>query len=143
MPPLALVFAASSNNLEFSTLLRALVENIKLVLRVVFHPAKKRAWICASCDSLASPTCSLARAYFSSAVASGSSPAPECCCCRSWLLAREARATAWAKVLGCGLATGGAVRAAWASAAVVAVERSWIFSLTLRPRSVMFSRMLV
>ena len=50
---------------------------------------------------------------------------------------------AWAKVFGCGLEVGGATRAAWASAGVVAVERRWIFSVTLRPRSFKFSRMLL
>jgi len=58
-----------------------------------------------------------------------------CCCCRRWLLARLARAIAWGNVLGWGFADGGAVRAAWASAGVVAEVRSWTFSLTVRDRS--------
>jgi len=74
-------------------------------------------------------------AYFSSAVASGSSPAPVCCWCRVWLLARLARAIACGNVLGCGFAVGGAVRAAWASAGDAAEERRVTFSLTVRPRS--------
>jgi len=133
--PLALAFAASSNSLEFSTLFLARVANIKLVFRVVLHPARNRLWICESWASLASPTRSLAKAYFSSAVARGSSPAPEFCCCKSWLLARLARAIAWLNVLGCGFADGGAVRAAWASEGDVAVDRRWTFSETVRPRS--------
>lgn len=75
-------------------------------------------------------------------MASGSSPAPVCCWCSVWLLARDARAMAWAKVLGWGFAEGGAVRAAWASAGDVAEESSWTFSLTVRPRSVKVSLML-
>jgi hypothetical protein len=49
---------------------------------------------------------------------------------------------AWWKVLGCGLALGGAVRAAWASAGEVALDRSVTFSLTVRPRSWKVSLML-
>jgi len=134
-PALLFAFAASSISLEFSTLFLARVANMRLVFRVVLQPAKNRLWICASCARRASPTRSLAKAYFSRAVARGSSPAPVCCCCRSWLLARLARAIAWGKVLGCGFAEGGAVRAAWASAGVVAAVRSWTFSLTVRERS--------
>jgi hypothetical protein len=39
------------------------------------------------------------------------------------------------KVFGCGLADGGAVRAAWASAGEVAVDKRCTFSLTVRLRS--------
>lgn len=42
---------------------------------------------------------------------------------------------AWGNVLGWGLAEGGAVRAAWASAGEVAEERRVTFSDTVRPRS--------
>jgi hypothetical protein len=77
----------------------------------------------------------MARAYFSRADARGSSPEPVCCWCRAWLEAREARAMAWGNVLGWGLAEGGAVRAAWASAGEVAEERRVTFSDTVRPRS--------
>lgn len=49
---------------------------------------------------------------------------------------------AWLKVLGWGFAAGGAVRAAWASAGEAACERSWTFSLMVRPRSLKDSRML-
>jgi hypothetical protein len=84
----------------------------------------------------------MARAYFSSAVARGSSPAPVCCWWSTWLEASEARATAWLKVLGWGLAEGGAVRAAWASAGLLADERSVTFSETVRPRSWKVSLML-
>ncbi len=66
---------------------------------------------------------------------------PECCCCRRWLLAKAARAIAWLNVLGCGFADGGAVRAAWASAGEVAVERRCTFSLTVRPKSLKLSLM--
>lgn len=104
--------AASSNSLEFSTPFRARVANIRLVFKVVLHPARNRLWIWASCASLASPTRSLAKANFSSAAARGSSPAPVYCCWRSWLLAKLARAMAWLNVFGCGFADGGAVRAA-------------------------------
>ena len=62
------------------------------------------------CNVANSPTFSDAKAYFSSAVARGSSPCE--LCARVWEPAREARAIAWLKVLGCGLAEGGAVRAA-------------------------------
>jgi len=48
---------------------------------------------------------------------------------------------AWLNVLGCGLADGGAVRAAWASEGEVAVERRCTFSLTVRPRSLKLSLM--
>lgn len=40
-----------------------------------------------------------------------------------WEPARQARAMAWEKVFGWGLAEGGAVRAAWASAALPALLR--------------------
>lgn len=63
-------------------------------------------------------------------------------CCRSCELANEARAMAWLKVLGCGLADGGAVMAAWASPGLEACERRVTFSEMLRPRSVKDSRML-
>lgn len=46
------------------------------------------------------------------------------------------------KVLGWGLAEGGAVRAAWASAGEVAEERRVTFSETVRPRSWKVSLML-
>jgi hypothetical protein len=49
---------------------------------------------------------------------------------------------AWWNVLGCGFAVGGAVRAAWASAGVVALDRRLTFSLTVRPRSWKVSLML-
>jgi hypothetical protein len=52
-----------------------------LVFSVVFQPAKKRDWICASWARRASPTRSMARAYFSRAAAKGSSPGPACCWC--------------------------------------------------------------
>jgi hypothetical protein len=113
-----------------------------LVLRVVFQPARKRLWIWASWPRRASPTRSEARAYFSRAVARGSSPVPVWCWCSSWLLDRLARASAWLKVLGWGLAEGGATRAAWASAGEVALDRRWTFSLTVRPRSPKVSLML-
>jgi hypothetical protein len=77
----------------------------------------------------------MARAYFSRAAARGSSPEPACCWCRVWELASEARAIACGKVLGWGLAEGGAVRAAWASAGDVAEESRVTFSETVRPRS--------
>lgn len=60
---------------------------------------------------------------------------------RSWELAREARAIAWLKVLGCGFAEGGAVRAACASPGDEAWERSVTFSEMVRPRSLKDSRM--
>lgn len=135
-----LALIESSMSREFSTFLRALVANIRFVLSVVFHPARKRDWICASCARRASPTFSRASAYFSSAVASGSSPGVFWAI--SWEPASEARAMAWLKVFGWGLAEGGAVRAAWASAGEVAWERSWTFSLIVRPRSLKDSRML-
>ena len=74
--PFDRALTASRSNLEFSTLFLARVANIRLVLRVVFHPAKNLLWIWASWASLASPTRSSARAYFSKAVARGSSLAP-------------------------------------------------------------------
>lgn len=114
-----------------------------LVLSVVLQPARNLLWIWASCASRASPSFSLAMANFSRAVASGSSPAPECSPCSVCELLMAARATAWLKVLGCGFAEGGAVSAAWASAGEVAAERSWTFSPTVRPRSLKDSRMLV
>jgi hypothetical protein len=55
---------------------------------------------------------------------------------------RAARAMAWLNVLGWGLAEGGAVRAAWASAGDVALESRLTFSETVRPRSLKDSRML-
>lgn len=132
---LDLALAASSSSLEFSTPFRARVANMRLVFRVVLQPARNRLWIWASWASLASPTLSLAKAYFSSAAARGSSPAPVYCCCRTWLLAKLARAMAWLKVFGWGFAEGGATRAAWASAGEVAVVRRCTFSLTVRLRS--------
>jgi hypothetical protein len=124
----------------FSTFLRAFAANIKLVFNVVFQPARKRDWICASWARRASPTFSSARAYFSSAVASGSST--WLLCARVWEPASEARAIAWLKVLGWGFAAGGAVRAAWASAGELACERRVTFSLIVRLRSLKDSRML-
>lgn len=131
----------SSDRRAFSTLRRALVANVRLVLSVVFHPARKRDWICASCASRASPTFSSASAYFSSAVARGSSRSGVVCAI-SWDPASAARAIAWLKVLGCGFADGGAVSAACASAGEVAWDSSWTFSLMVRPRSLKDSRML-
>ena len=55
---------------------------------------------------------------------------------------KEARAMAWLKVLGWGLAEGGAVKAACASAGEEAWERRLTFSLMVRPRSLKDSRML-
>jgi len=84
-----------------------------LVFNVVLHPARNLDWISWSCERRASPTLSSAKAYFSSAVANGSSVALDDCV--SWSScepAREARAMAWLKVFGCGLADGGAVNAA-------------------------------
>lgn len=49
---------------------------------------------------------------------------------------------AWLKVLGCGFALGGAVRAAWASAGDDACERRLTLSVMVRPRSLNDSRML-
>jgi hypothetical protein len=49
---------------------------------------------------------------------------------------------AWLKVFGWGLALGGAVKAAWASAGVEACERSVTLSAMVRERSVKDSRML-
>ena len=49
---------------------------------------------------------------------------------------------AWLKVLGWGLAEGGAVNAAWASDALDALERRPTLSEMLRPRSPKDSRML-
>ncbi|KAK5624441.1 hypothetical protein RRF57_000157 [Xylaria bambusicola] len=141
MPPIFQVVPLTRDLTEsrvrraFSTALRARVANVKLVFKVVFHPAKNLLWICASCARRASPTRSWASAYFSSAVAIGSSPAPVCCWWRSWELAKLARAIAWLNVFGWGLADGGAVKAACASAGVDADDRSWTFSLTVRPRS--------
>jgi hypothetical protein len=47
--PLAAAFLLalieSSMSREFSTFFRALVANIRLVFKVVFHPARKRDWI--------------------------------------------------------------------------------------------------
>ena len=133
---------ASRLSLEFSTFLRARVANWILVLSVVLQPAKKRLWIWASCARRASPTFSLAMAYFSRAVASGSSLEPVCSEVSMCEALRAVRATAWLKVLGWGFAEGGATRAAWASAGEVALERRLTFSETVRPRSVTDSRML-
>lgn len=110
-PVFPFAFVASRLNLEFSTLLLALVANIKFVFRVVLHPAKNLDWICLSWAKRASPTCSDARAYFSRAVERGSSPAPVWVSFKSWEPAREARAIAWLNVLGWGFADGGAVKA--------------------------------
>ena len=71
--PFPLAFVASSPNLAFSTPLLALVANIRLVFNVVLQPAKNLCWICWSCAKRTSPTFSLAKAYFSKAVANGSS----------------------------------------------------------------------
>jgi len=49
---------------------------------------------------------------------------------------------AWLKVFGCGLADGGAVKAACASAGLEACDRSETFSEMLFPRSVKDSWML-
>jgi hypothetical protein len=135
-----LALIESSIRRAFSTFLRAFAANIKFVFRVVFHPARNRDWICASWARRASPTFSSARAYFSSALASGSSVSE--LCARVCEPASEARAIAWLKVLGCGFAEGGAVRAAWASAGELACERSVTLSLIVRPRSLKDSRML-
>lgn len=123
---------------------RARVANIRFVFNVVLHPARNRCWIWASCAKRASPTFSEARAYFSNAVARGSSPEDEegWVWLRSWEPEREARAMAWGKVLGWGLADGGAVSAAWASAGEEAWDRSWTLSVMVRERSVKDSRML-
>ena len=124
---------------------RARVAKAMPVLSVVVQPARNRLWICASWARRASPTRSAASAYRSSAAASGSSraaPACCCCCCSTWLLASAARAAAWLKVLGCGLAEGGADSAACASAGVVADPSRETFSLTVRPRSWNVSLML-
>ena len=141
-PVLPLDLAASRPSRALSTPRRARVANIKFVFSVVLQPAKNRCWICASCAKRASPTFSEARAYFSSAVASGSSaPEAELCvnCCAP---AKEARAIACANVFGWGLVADGAVRAAPASAGEEAVERRWTFSVMVRLRSVNDSRIL-
>ena len=49
---------------------------------------------------------------------------------------------AWLKVLGCGLADGGAVKACEASVALDALDRRVTLSEMLRPRSPKDSRML-
>lgn len=133
--PLTLDLTESKVRRVLSTFLRARVANIRLVFNVVLQPAKNLVWIWASCARRASPTRSEASAYFSRAVASGSSPAPVCCWWSSWELAKLARAMAWLNVFGWGFALGGAVKAACASAGVDAVERRWTLSLTVRPRS--------
>ena len=142
-PPFALAFVASKLSRAFSTALRARCANIKFVFSVVLQPARKRLWICASWARRASPTFSLAMAYFSSAVVSGSSPAPAWSADRMCELFSAARAMAWLNVLGCGFAAGGAVSAAWASAGEVADDSRCTFSDTVRPRSLKDSRILV
>ena len=140
--PFALALVASRLNREFSTALRARVANWMLVLSVVLQPARKRLWIWASWASRASPTFSLAIAYFSRAVARGSSLELVCSEVSMCDELRAARAMAWLNVLGWGFAEGGAVRAAWASAGDVALESRLTFSETVRPRSLKDSRML-
>ena len=48
---------------------------------------------------------------------------------------------AWLKVLGCGLAEGGAVKACWTSAGELALPRRLTLSVMVRPRSLKDSRM--
>lgn len=48
---------------------------------------------------------------------------------------------AWLKVLGCGFADGGAVKAVCTSAGDDALDRRWTFSVMVRPRSLNDSRM--
>lgn len=48
-----------------------------------------------------------------------------------WEPAKQARAIAWEKVFGWGLADGGAVRAAWASLAEDALERRFTYKQSL------------
>lgn len=135
-------FVLSSMSLLFSTDFRAFVANIKFVLSVVFQPAKNRAWTWWSCARRASPTFSSARAYFSRAIARGSSLAPVGCVSTSNCdPARDARAMAWLKVLGCGLVDGGAVNAAPACFGEEALERRVTLSEMDLPRSVKDSRM--
>lgn len=141
-PPDFFDFAASSPNLEFSTPRLALVANMMFVFSVVVHPAKNRCWICASCAKRASPTFSEASAYFSNAVARGSSAAEGEDWVRTWEPVRDARAIAWEKVFGWGLVLGGAIKAAPASAGEVAVDRRWTFSVMVRLRSEKDSRIL-
>jgi hypothetical protein len=94
-------------------------------LSVVLQPARKRDWIFSSWSRRASPTFSCAMANFSRPCERGSGSVEPCgvAVAMSWEPARAARAMAWGKVLGWGLADGGAVRAAWASAALEALER--------------------
>lgn len=132
-PFLALALAASSVSRAFSTSLRAFCANEMLVLSVVAKAELKRETIWASCCSRASPTCSDASAYFSSAVASGSLGSRRCDDLS------DARPSAWLNVLGAALEPG-FVSAAWASAADEAEASSWTFSETVRERSRKLSR---